>query len=94
MKDREIIAIAGGALILLFLLGSFGMGFGMMGLGMGFGAIIWILLLLLLVYFLAGTGKTESVGGGEDSAIRILNERYAKGEIGREEYLEKKKELT
>jgi uncharacterized membrane protein len=32
-------------------------------------------------------------GAHEDSALSILDKRYARGEIGREEYHEKKREL-
>jgi len=90
MKDMEIIAIAGGSLVLLFLLGSFGMGSGMMGFGMGFGIIFWVLLIALIVYLLAGK---EAVKSEENSAIKILNERYARGEINQEEYLRMKEAL-
>jgi putative membrane protein len=35
----------------------------------------------------------EGHEGADDSALRILNERYVKGEIGDEEYAKKKAEL-
>jgi uncharacterized membrane protein len=38
-------------------------------------------------------GWSSGIGFGE-SAIDILNKRYAKGEIDQKEYEEKKKELT
>lgn len=86
MEDREL-WILGIAVLLIFLLFSGG---GMMGFGMGFGIIFWVLLIAMVVYLLTSREKAEK---REDSATKILNERYAKGEISREEYLEKKKEL-
>ena len=61
-----------------------------------FGLIIWFIFLLLIIAginliirFFMGT-KT----GDQRRAIDILKERYAKGEISKDEYLEKKKDIT
>ena len=77
---------------------------GMMGYG-GYGwfggifmILFWILILVGLIYLVrwlvqsAGQHKT----GGEDSdrALAILKERYARGEIEREEFEAKKKDLA
>ncbi|MCP4598458.1 SHOCT domain-containing protein [Neptuniibacter sp.] len=57
----------------------------------GFGMVIWLLFLavmiVLIVKALSGRVKASS------TAIEILDERYAKGEISEEEYLEMKAEL-
>ncbi len=57
----------------------------------GFGMVIWLLFLavmiVLIVKALSGRGEASS------TAIEILDERYAKGEISEEEYLEMKAEL-
>jgi putative membrane protein len=74
------------------------MAFGMMdgyGYGMGgmwiLGLIFWILILagivLLIKYLWEGRGAHES-------ALEVLKKRYARGEISKEEFEEKKKDLT
>jgi putative membrane protein len=83
LKEKELLAI-GGAVLLVLILGG-----GMMGVGMGIGLIFWILLIALVYYLI--TGK-EKVAGGE-SPREILDKRYARGEINREEYLRMKEEL-
>lgn len=77
------------------------MAFGMMdgydyGMSSGmwiFGLIFWILviagLILLIKYLWEGSG-TKRV---EESALEVLKKRYAKGEISKEEFEEKKKDL-
>ena len=76
-----------------------GDGFGM-GSGMGFGGIFmwifWIALIVLVVWAtssaLGGRGDSRRQSG--KSALEILEERYAKGEIEREEFERKRKDLT
>lgn len=68
---------------------GYGMGFGIMGIA---GLVFWILIiagLALLIKYLwqSGAGKEQ------DSALDILKRRYARGEIGREEFEEKRKDL-
>ncbi|SDN17836.1 putative membrane protein [Alkalicoccus daliensis] len=64
--------------------------------GMFLGAFVWLLfigLVLFLVFYLLG--KLFHTDSPKDkSSIAILNERYAKGEINRQEYEEKKQVLT
>jgi putative membrane protein len=65
--------------------------------GMGFGWIFMILfwaLVILVIFFLikyiAGRDRTESP---KETALDILKKRYAKGEINKEEFEDKKKDL-
>ena len=53
-------------------------------------AAFWILVIAGIVALVRGT----SGGGGSDSALRILEERYARGEVSREEFLERRAVLT
>ncbi|MEC9491942.1 SHOCT domain-containing protein [Flexistipes sp.] len=71
-----------------------GYGFGM-GYGMGFGWIIWIIVIILLIFLLVKVfgSQNNSTGRDENRALEILKERYAKGEIDKQEFEEKKKDL-
>ncbi len=75
---------------------DYGMGPGMMwGWGMGwiFMIIFWGLVvvgLIFLIRWLVGMTKTTRL---EESALDILKKRYARGEINKEEYEQKKKDL-
>jgi putative membrane protein len=51
------------------------------------GVALWILLILLIVLLVRGTRTTARAPGAP--AIQTLQERYARGEIAREEFLER-----
>ncbi|MFO7806901.1 MAG: SHOCT domain-containing protein [Candidatus Moraniibacteriota bacterium] len=81
-----------------------GSGFGFFGalLGFMFTVIFWILLIVgifYLVKYLTSRDKENGVAGSEEKenssqkAIDILKERYARGEIDKEEFDQKKKDL-
>jgi putative membrane protein len=60
------------------------------GLGM---AAFWIAVIALIVALLrTGTRKPGEVGGG--SALEVLEQRYARGEINRDEFVERRAVLT
>lgn len=56
------------------------------------GTIIW--LIVYLVKDKSGNTNEQSSTTVNFSALNILNERYAKGEINKQEFEEKKKDLT
>lgn len=78
-----------------------GMGFGHMGWGAGSGglfgygamALWWLLLIvgaaLLVKWIFGATADRRS----HDGALEVLASRYARGEIGREEFQNRKREL-
>ena len=73
-------------------LGGFG-GFGM-GLGMLFMLLFWALVIAGIVYLVRALGNgTRGADTGGNRALDILQERYARGEIGHEEYEQKKRDL-
>lgn len=66
---------------------------GMSGWGMPFGGLFSLLLLILILVALYRALGGQG-GKRHSDALSILEQRYARGEIQREEYLEKKRDLT
>jgi Predicted membrane protein len=68
-----------------------GMGFGMVGM-----LLFWILLIAAIIVLIKYTRSSgdSSERQQEKSALDILKERYARGEIGREEFEQKKHDLS
>jgi len=66
------------------------------GIGGGFMWIFWIVLIVLVVW-LARTGfgarRDPDNNGASPSALEILKQRYARGEIDQHEYDRKRKDL-
>jgi putative membrane protein len=70
----------------------------MMGWMAPVGMAIWFLILALIVagivwLFRALTRQSSENVGRRSSALDVLEERYARGEIGRDEYLEKRRDI-
>ncbi len=79
------------------MMGGYG-GYGMMG---GFGMIIWFVFLIALVAGVVWVVRQGGIAGHphhlpprRSAGLDVLEERYARGEINRDEYLEKKKDIT
>jgi putative membrane protein len=71
-----------------------GYGYGMLGGGMLIiGLIFWILVLVGLVLLIKYLWQGAGIRGGHESALEVLKKRYAMGEISKEEFEEKKKDL-
>ena len=65
------------------------------GYGGGMMWVFWILIIVALVWFVTfATRRGDISPRSEKSALEILKERYAKGEIDREEFEHKKKDLN
>lgn len=71
------------------------MGFGLMGIGL----LLPLLLIGIVIAYVMGWRPTQSNQGptsaseNHRSALDILNERYARGEISQEEYREMRRNL-
>jgi len=70
------------------------------GWDMGFGGIFmllpWVVLVtavVAVIRWLSPTTGTAYASGGGDRALEILRERYARGEIGKEEFDAKRRDL-
>ncbi len=71
-------------------------GYGWGGAGMGLGMLLfWVLVVALIAVGLKIFTSSRDLGlrDKEKSALDILKERYARGEIGREEFEQKKHDL-
>ena len=68
-----------------------GMGFGMIGM-----SLFWILLIVAIVALVRGMwgGGNPPAGEQKRTALDILKERYARGEIGRDEFEQKRRDLS
>jgi putative membrane protein len=71
-------------------------GYGGMGFGMGWGWIIGLIFLVILIWIIIritsrGQSSNQTINR---SALDILNERYARGEMDKDEFEEKKRNLN
>ena len=74
--------------------GGGGWGWGLFGL---MHILWWVLIILgivVLVRWTGGAGVRQGGRSGEDSALTILRERYARGEISKTEFEERKRDLA
>jgi putative membrane protein len=72
-------------------------GYGMGWLGTVLMAAFWIAVIvgiIFLIRWLVISARGSHTGGSEDSALEIIKRRYARGEINREEFEEKRRDLT
>ena len=73
---------------------DFGFGGGAMGIGM---IVFWglaIVAIVVLVRALAGGSSASGSNARDKTALDILKERYAKGEIDKNEFEEKRRDLS
>ncbi len=69
-------------------------GYGGYGMGMGWWWIIGLIFLVVVVWIVLKVAGQNKNPGTAKSALDILKERYARGEIDKEEYEERKKKLA
>jgi putative membrane protein len=73
-------------------MGSMMNGWGSM---MGGFMILWLLILAVIIAGLVWFVRSQPLAGGQrrSRGLEMLEERYARGEISREEYLQKKQDI-
>lgn len=94
-KDKNtLVWIFIAAIIIIFLIGSLGMGgYGMRGFGMGVGFIFMLLFWGVLIWLVVTLINAGQSGKKEEDPSIILKKRYASGEITKKQYEEMKKEI-
>ncbi len=70
-----------------------GDGYGWYGMGGGFMVLFWILIIAVVVYAVRWATGKNGAANSSDSALSILKERLARGEIEPAEYEERRKAL-
>ena len=71
----------------------------MNGWGTGFGFIFWLLILAAIIAGVVWFVRSQPLAGSQwrerrsSAGLEVLEERYARGEISREEYLQKKRDI-
>ncbi len=77
--------------------GMMGWGYGMGWFGMIFMALFWVALIVGIIFLIrwlfVSTGAKGHGATSEDSPLEILKRRYARGDINKEEFEQKKRDL-
>ena len=79
---------------------GYGRGWIMNGDGMGFGFLVWLVIIAAIIAVAVWFVRSQSLTGSQRSperssgALEVLEERYARGEVNRKEYLQKKRDIT
>lgn len=102
-----ILLVVGAVILFAAVTTPYGGGYGMMGVGWGWGIammLVPLVVLVIIVLVIVGALTPRAVSMGYvlpapppvpiSSALEILNARYARGEISRDEYLRIKADLT
>ena len=65
-----------------------------LGMGFGFGWLLWIVIIIGIVYAATRILRAPGKSGNGETALDILNKRYARGEITREEFEKMKEDIS
>jgi putative membrane protein len=94
--DLDPVVLPGSFYLLSFIAGcAAGPPLGPLDIGLppGLGLLLMIVLLIAAVLFTAIRSRRTSMPASEDSAFSVLRDRYARGEIDREDFLQKRRDL-
>lgn len=61
---------------------------------MAFMALFWIVIIVLAVWLVVYLTRRTGGSSSQQNALDILNQRYARGEISKEEYERMKKDIS
>ena len=71
-----------------------GIGFDSWGGGMWFGMVVfWGVIIAVIVLLARLLGNDAGARGGDKTPLQILKERYARGDIAKDEFEQKKRDL-
>ena len=75
---------------------NYGHGWGLGGGGMGFGFVFWLAILAAIIAVVVWFSRSAPSDRGQrrSNGLEVLEQRYARGEVSREEYLEKKRDIA
>ena len=72
----------------------YGYGWGIGDWEKGFELILWLVILGAIIAGVVWFVRSQPLAGNQrGSSLEVLEERYARGEINREEYLQKKRDI-
>jgi putative membrane protein len=70
----------------------YGYGGSMFGGGLGM-LLVWLVPIALVIWLVSSWGKRPGQEPAAKTALDILKERYARGEIGKDEFEQKKRDI-
>jgi putative membrane protein len=73
--------------------GGYGWGFGLFHAAVSVAVIVAVVLLIIWAFRSVSGGVPHSPHMRRSTGLDVLEERYARGEINRDEYLQKKKDI-
>ena len=60
----------------------------------GLGLLFWIVVIAAMVWLVRSFRRPNERGEGANAGLDVLEQRYARGEINRDEYLQKKHDIV
>jgi putative membrane protein len=70
-----------------------GYGYGLIHMAVSLAVIVGLVFLVIWAVRTMSGANTHALAGRRSAGLDVLEERYARGEVNRDEYLEKKKDI-